>query len=286
MLARFSGYNSSVFSSHLDYHHYDTSYDFSDAPTADYVIHAASNASPDLFASDPFGTCLSNTSGTINSLNYAARCKSRNYLYFSTTGVYGINSTESYPLAEDSYGSIDPLDKKNIYLLSKKTAECLVVNASKLYNLNFNIVRPSIVYGPGLSLSDVRSFPYFLNCLLHNNDIILNSSGQTFRNYLYISDFIAAIFDLLAAPHNLSFNVASSVDTKILDLAMAFSQLSPNAIQVRFTNSSSSPDRVEFSRTTTSQLRLNSLYGWNEKVSLDFGIKKSIQHYSSIGSYN
>ena len=70
LLARFTSSEFSNISPYLQYIPYDSNFDFSDSPHVDYFIHAASNASPDLFAKDPFGTCLSNTVGTINSLNY------------------------------------------------------------------------------------------------------------------------------------------------------------------------------------------------------------------------
>ena len=282
LLSRFSCSEFSTFSSYLQYIPYDSNYNFSDSPRVDYFIHAASNASPDLFANDPFGTCLSNTQGTINSLNFSVRSNCKNYLLFSTSGIYGINSPDSYPLTEQSYGSIDSLDKKNIYLLSKKTAECLVANASHLHSLNFNIIRPSIIYGPGLNLSDVRSFPYFLSSYLHDHDIILNSSGESYRNYLYISDFVVAVINLLTSPHNTAFNLASSIDTRIIDLAMKFSNLSSSKLKVILSQSNSLFDRVDFSRTSTSQSQLMDHFGWSESVSLDLGIQNSINHYSFL----
>ena len=286
LISRFSAHDYERFFSHLHIFPYDSTSNFSDSPPADYIIHAASNASPDLFAKDPFGTCSANTIGTIQSLNYAIRSNCRNYILLSTSGVYGSVGQSLYPLSENSYGAIDPTDKKNIYLLSKKNAECLVVNASTLHSLNFNIIRPSIIYGPGLSLSDVRSMPYFLNCFLNDTDIYLNSSGRAYRNYLYISDFIVALIRLLVQSHNLPFNVASSVDTMIYDLAVMFSQLSTSDIQVYVASTADAVDRVEFMRTSTKQQRIEELTGWKETVPLNSGISNLIRHYSSLISAN
>ena len=206
-------------------------------------------------------------------------------MYFSLLGVYGLNSPDSIPDRKVIWTNRF-LDKKNIYLLSKKTAECIVANASHLHSLNFNIIRPSIIYGPGLDLSDVRSFPYFLSSYLYDQDIVLNSSGECYRNYLYISDFVVAVINLLASPHNTAFNLASSIDTKIIDLAMKFSNLSSSKLQVVFSKINSNFDRVQFPRTSTSQSQLIQLFGWNESVGLDLGIQNSINHYSFLMSHD
>ena len=56
----------------------------------DFIIHAASQASPKYFGTDPVGTLKANTIGTINLLNIARINKIESFLFFSTSEVYGL----------------------------------------------------------------------------------------------------------------------------------------------------------------------------------------------------
>tara|TARA_Y100000034_G_scaffold130888_1_gene190445 strand:+ start:48 stop:581 length:534 start_codon:yes stop_codon:yes gene_type:complete len=55
----------------------------------DFIIHAASNASPAFYDSDPVGTLDANTIGTRNLLHLAKKNNVKGFLFFSSGGVYG-----------------------------------------------------------------------------------------------------------------------------------------------------------------------------------------------------
>ena len=86
----------------------------------DYILHMASNACPVKFKSDPVGTSLPNIIGTHHLLEFARLKKAEEFIFFSTTGVYGHNPAESYPLTESSFGSLDPTIVGSCYLESKR----------------------------------------------------------------------------------------------------------------------------------------------------------------------
>lgn len=56
---------------------------------ADYIIHGASNASPDMIVKEPVETILSNFLGTRGLLDYAKDCGVKRLLYISSSEVYG-----------------------------------------------------------------------------------------------------------------------------------------------------------------------------------------------------
>src|ERR1700693_1942679 len=56
----------------------------------DFVIHAASNASPIHYASDPIGTHLANSLGTYNLLRLASERNCRSFLFVSSGDVCGV----------------------------------------------------------------------------------------------------------------------------------------------------------------------------------------------------
>ncbi|HCJ67570.1 MAG TPA: hypothetical protein DHV62_09715 [Elusimicrobia bacterium] len=74
----------------------------------DYIIHAASKASPKFFWSDPVGTILPNIVGTANLLKLAVKKRVKTFMLFSTSGVYGFVGQSSYPIKEDCFGYLNP----------------------------------------------------------------------------------------------------------------------------------------------------------------------------------
>ena len=56
----------------------------------DYIIHAASNASPTAILSNPVSIIKANTIGTLNLLDFAKEKTIENFLFLSTREVYGL----------------------------------------------------------------------------------------------------------------------------------------------------------------------------------------------------
>lgn len=281
---RISEKNLRTFGKYLHIHKYDIKQELTLNEKADFILHTASNADPLSFARDPFGTCLANTLGTINSIKYASKISASNYVYFSTSGVYGHMNPEDYPLEENKFGVLDPTRSENIYLISKRMAECLIAAENKRNSdFKYNIIRPSITYGPGININDVRCMSSFMKSALYGNDIMLKSEGLSTRNFLYIKDFVEAIILCIASPKNQAFNVASSIDTKIIDLANLICKLS--SFDIATLNEGidiGEIERVEFERTTTSQERVRKTFQWVETTKLADGINNTLNHYRSL----
>ena len=69
----------------------------------DIIIHAASQASPKYYGIDPVGTMAANITGTSNLLDLAHRNKCENFLYFSSSEVYGSGNVSGEPRKENNY---------------------------------------------------------------------------------------------------------------------------------------------------------------------------------------
>src|SRR3989338_5873185 len=89
----------------------------------DYIIHAASKATPKVFADNPVETITPNVVGTNNLLNLAREKKINCFLFFSTTGVYGFMDKVNYPAKEDRFGYLNPMELASCYIESKRMGE-------------------------------------------------------------------------------------------------------------------------------------------------------------------
>ena len=158
----------------------------------DIIIHAASNASPRYYDTDPIGTLSANVFGTAGLLRLAADRQIDCFFFFSSPDVYG--EVSSFPISEGDYGVADPLALRRCYGESKRMAENMLVSWHHQHGVPFKLVRPFHVYGPGFALDDGRVFADFVGDVVAGRDIVLNSDGLARRTFCYLSDATTAFF--------------------------------------------------------------------------------------------
>ena len=163
---------------------------------ADYIIHGASNASPNMITNEPVETMLSNFLGMKNLLDYAKQQGTRRLLYISSSEVYG-KKEDSRPYRENQYGYIDLLQPRNSYSVGKRSAETLCVSYADEYGVESVIVRPGHIYGPTASPYDKRVASAWAYSVAKGEDIIMKSDGSQIRSYCYCLDCASAILKVL-----------------------------------------------------------------------------------------
>lgn len=168
----------------------------------DYIIHAASIASPIFYRQYPIETINANVQGLYNILNYMVKRKKirkpvKGLLFFSSSEIYGDPTPGNIPTPETYRGNVSCTGPRACYDESKRFGETLCVNFSKVHNLPIKIARPFNNYGPGLKITDGRVIPDFANDILHNRDIVLLSAGSPTRTFCYITDAIVGYLKVL-----------------------------------------------------------------------------------------
>ena len=116
----------------------------------DYIIHAASPASPLIMRDDPVGTIAANTLGAFYTLMLAKEKKADGYMFISSREIYGQPQEGQEFFEEDSYGFVDPLDPRSCYPEGKKAAETMCASFRAQYGLNAKTARLAHTYGPGM----------------------------------------------------------------------------------------------------------------------------------------
>lgn len=160
-----------------------------------YIIHAASQASPKYYATDPVGTLSANTLGTAALLQLARASASLGFLYFSSSEVYG--AAARVPTAEGDYGVVDPTSVRACYAESKRMGENMCVSWSHQHGVPVKIVRPFHTYGPRMLLDDGRVYADFVACILRGEPIALKSDGLATRSFCYSADAVAGFWKVL-----------------------------------------------------------------------------------------
>lgn len=179
----------------------------------DYIIHAASPASPLIMREDPAGTIAANTVGTYYTLELARKSNAKGYLFISSREIYGQPYEGQREFTEDTYGFVDPLEPRSCYPEGKKAAETMCSCFRQQYGMNTKIARLAHTFGPGMSIDDGRVQADFLRNVIRNEDIVLKSEGLAVRTYTYVSDAVAALFYILLNSQELVYNIASEEST-------------------------------------------------------------------------
>lgn len=164
--------------------------------TCDYIIHGASNASPNKVIKEPVETMMSNFIGVKCLLDYVKERRVKRLLYISTSEVYGKKDNDR-PNKSNEYGGIDILNPRNSYSIGKCAAETLCVSYYKEYGVESVIVRPGHIYGPTATISDNRVSSMWAYAAVKGEDIVMKSDGAQIRSYCYCLDCASAILKVL-----------------------------------------------------------------------------------------
>lgn len=248
----------------------------------DYIIHAASQASPKYYGVDPVGTLKANTLGTYNLLELAIQKNVEKFIFFSTGEVYG-KISDNTPVIKESYtGDIDCANIRSCYGESKRMGENMCVCYSHQYNIPVNMIRLSHTYGPGVQLDDGRVFGDFVKNIVNNENIVLNSDGSAKRSFLYVTDMIKALFYVLfKGKDKEAYNIASAKETSILELAQTLIALYPEKnLEVQFAENVFKEGYIKSpsSRASFDTTKLQAL-GWKETINIKDGFRRMIESY-------
>lgn len=252
-----------------------------DSMRFDYVVHAASQASPKYYKVDPVGTLSANILGIRNLLTAAAAHPVQGLLYFSSGDVYGIMADNMRIVGEKDYGSLDCTDVRACYGESKRMAETMCVAWAHQFGVPAKIVRPFHTYGPGMRLDDGRVFADFVRDIISGGPIVLHSDGSARRCFCYLADATEAFFRvLLQGASGEAYNVANpQAELSIAELAQRLGQKFGVAVESRVRpNSNYLPSPIAAIHPAIS--KIESL-GWSARTGIEEGFGRTVGSYGS-----
>jgi UDP-glucuronate 4-epimerase len=178
----------------------------------DAVIHLAARAGVRPSIADPDLYVSTNIQGTLNLLKAAHRIELRNFVFASSSSVYGVN--EKVPFAETDLiqSTISP------YAMTKLAGEQMCSNFSHLYGMRTVCLRLFTVYGPG-QRPDL-AIHKFTKRILNGEALEMYGDGSTERDYTYVDDIVQGVTAALGYQGPLFdiFNLGESQTTTLRDL--------------------------------------------------------------------
>jgi UDP-glucuronate 4-epimerase len=133
-----------------------------------------------------------NITGTLNLLQSAARHAVGNFVFASTSSVYGRRTDVPFYESDRTDLPLAP------YPATKKAAEVLGHSFFNTHGLNFTVLRFFNVYGPK-GRPDMMPFKV-IKSLLNGEEITLYSGGELKRDWTFISDNLQGVVAALDNP--------------------------------------------------------------------------------------
>lgn len=239
-----------------------------------YMIHAASNASPNFFSSDPVGIIKANIDGVKNLVDYGIHHSLQRFLYVSSGEVYGEGCNEKWK--EDDSGYVNCTTLRACYPASKRAAEALSIAYAHQYGIEVVIGRPCHTYGPGFTESDNRVYAQFLRNAINHQDIILKSTGKQYRSWIYVTDCAYALLYILLSGQNLqAYNIADEKSNiTLLELAELISKGTGTKTHMELP-SKQDDNATKITKATFDTTKLMKL-GWKAQFNIQSGMQITI----------
>lgn len=183
-----------------------------------YIIHGATYAQPKKFIQDKLSTIKLNTEVTSRVLEFYSKQGSLNFLFLSSSEIYGATSPQNIPTPETYYGNCSTTGQRAVYSESKRLGET-ICDVYRERGNNIKIARISSIYGPGMSIYDKRVIGEFMNQALFNKTITLADKGQSIRTYCYVADCVTMLLKILLYGTSFIYNVGGNESLTIHDLS-------------------------------------------------------------------
>ena len=248
---------------------------------ANYIVHAASIASPSYYRKFPIATIEANVFGLKKLLDfYKTSSELLGFLFFSSSEIYGDPDIDFIPTSENYRGNVNCIGPRACYDESKRFGETLCWVYSKEYSLPITVARPFNNYGPGMKLNDKRLPADFAKSIITNENISILSDGSPKRTFCYISD--AMIGYLLCLTHGRYdfFNIGSDKpEISVKDFAEIFLKVGTKINNYKGRISYIKSDDLDYMTDNPNRRcpiidKAKTKLGYNPKISLDEGISR------------
>ena len=246
----------------------------------DYIIHAASNASPNFFAQKPVEVIKSNIDGVANLMEYGLQHGMQRFLYVSSGEVYGEGDGREF--TEDYSGYVNCATPRACYPSSKRAAETLCVSYAAEYGADVVIARPCHVYGPHFTEQDNRVYAQFIRNVLRGEDIVMKSTGEQYRSWCYVVDCVSALLHiLLKGSCGETYNIADAgSNISIRELAEAIAAIGGLKVVLDLPDADEKRGFNPVTKSVFSTEKLESL-GWLPQNHIHTGLLHTINELES-----
>jgi UDP-glucose 4-epimerase len=219
---------------------------------------------------EPLFDAQVNILGSLNLIEAAVAHGTKRFIYVSTAGA-GYGEPKQMPVPE-SY----PNNPITPYGISKHTVEHYLFTFQFLYGLSYVVLRYGNVYGPRQnSQGEAGVFAIFCEQMLSGVQPVIYGDGGKLRDYVYISDVVAANVAAIKHGTNEIFNISSGVPTSDLEVFQTVRALLGKQVEPKYV--ARRPGEIDNICLDISKAK--SLLHWEPRVKLSEGARMVVTHF-------
>jgi UDP-glucuronate 4-epimerase len=238
----------------------------------DVIVHLAARAGVRPSLREPLLYAETNINGTLNLLELARQRDVQQFVFGSSSSVYGINAKVPFSEKDPIHQPISP------YAATKAAGELLCHTYSHLYGLRCVCLRFFTVYGarqrPDLAIHK------FARLIDKGEPIPVFGDGTTRRDYTYIDDIIAGVraaIDYEASPYEV-INLGESRTVELGELIA----LLENALDRHALIDRQPMQPGDVPQTFADIEKARRLLGYNPQTEIEDGIRRFVEWFRSM----
>ena len=228
------------------------------------IVHLAAKAGVRPSIENPLEYQEVNVNGTQNLLEVARKKGIKQFVFASSSSVYGKNP--NVPWKEDD-AVLQPISP---YASTKVSGELLGHVYSHLYDIRFLALRFFTVYGPR-QRPDL-AIHKFLKLISDGKEITLYGDGSTRRDYTYIDDIVSGIMEAVNYRDSMYevINLGNNETVELLELVRILEDTSGITAEKNFVEEQAGDVR----QTWADVSKAKKLFNYNPEYSIDHGLSK------------
>jgi UDP-glucuronate 4-epimerase len=237
-------------------------------PTPTKVVHLAAMAGVRSSIDNPGIYVDVDVKGTINLLEMAKKYNIEQFIFASSSSVYGLN--KKTPFSEE-----DPVQLQiSPYATTKRAAEIFCKTYNNLYDIPTTILRLFTVYGerqrPDMA---VRKFT---KLIVEDKPIPMFGDGKSERDYTYISDCIDCVLSAVTKPLDFeTINIGSGRTIRLKELIGILEKVLKKKVSIKQLDIQPGDVPTTFADIS----KAKRLLGYNPKVNIEEGVRNFFEWY-------
>jgi len=239
-----------------------------DVERPEWVCHMAARAGVRPSIQDPYIYIHSNIEGTTRLMEMAHRYGVMNFVFASSSSVYGGSKSTFFSEDEVVDNPVSP------YAASKKACELLAYTYHHLYQLNVTGLRFFTVYGPR-GRPDMAPFK-FIDRVCRGVELQQFGDGSSSRDYTYISDIVDGVVRAVDRPYPYQiFNLGKGSGTSLKEFIDLVQKHTGKEAVIKVL-----PDQPgDVPYTCADVSKAQALLGYTSKVPFEEGIRRTAEWY-------
>jgi UDP-glucuronate 4-epimerase len=234
----------------------------------DFVVHLAARAGVRPSISDPLLYQDVNIRGTIVLLESCKAHGIKNFIFASSSSVYGEN--QRVPFTEKDL-DIQPISP---YGATKRAGELLCYSYHHLYGINIACLRIFTAYGP--RQRPEMAIHKFARLIDQGEKIPIYGDGSSRRDYTYIDDLIDGIFGVIRYHEGFEvYNLGESQTTSLKELIRLIEESFGKKANIEMLE----PQPGDVSVTYADITKAKRMLKYQPGVKMEEGIKRFVEWY-------